>query len=134
MEEIPAQLNELSRRIIAAAMRVNTCIGPGFPENVYQRALSVALSQDRVRHTCEHPLRVTFEGSVVGEGRADLLVENQIIVELKAVEKLNALHAAQTLAYLRAADLRLGLLMNFHVVRMTDGIERILNPYASKRS
>ena len=102
-----------TERIIGAAFRVHNALGAGFLESIYVRALSIELTKIAVPHSLEVPISVTYDGQVVGEFRADLLVEDEVIVEVKAVSEMAAHHEAQLLNYLRATGLRIGLLINF---------------------
>ena len=103
----------ITREVIGAFFDVYNELGHGFAEGVYQRALPIALASRGVGVEREVPLRVLFRGEPVGDYRADLVVEQRVIVEVKAVEKLVAAHDAQLLNYLRATGLQLGLLLNF---------------------
>lgn len=104
---------DLAYKIIELAMEVHNKLGYGFLEKVYENAMVVLLRRDGVESKQQHPIRVLFEGEVVGDYFADLLVEDKIIVELKAVEKMADAHKAQTLNYLKATGLRLAILLNF---------------------
>jgi GxxExxY protein len=104
----------LSARIIEAAIAVHRALGPGFLESIYHRALRVALSRSSVPHENKKKVRIHFEGIQVGVHFLDLLVDGQIVVELKAVSALEAIHFAQVRSYLTATSLRVGLLLNFN--------------------
>jgi GxxExxY protein len=99
--------------IIGAAFRVHNALGAGFLESVYARALSIELTKLSISHRVEYPINIFYEGQVVGEFRADLLVNDEIVIEIKAVNELAGTHEAQLLNYLRATRLRVGLLINF---------------------
>ncbi|TAG78741.1 MAG: GxxExxY protein [Burkholderiales bacterium] len=99
--------------IIGAAFRVHNALGAGFLESVYARALSVELTKLSIPHRVEYPINVFYDGQSVGEFRADLLVNNEIVIEVKAVTEMVGAHEAQLLNYLRATGLRIGLLINF---------------------
>ncbi len=107
--------SELSHRIIGAAIEVHRHLGPGQLESVYERALAQELAFREIPHRTQVPITVHYKGCCVGEFFADLIVDDKIVVELKAVTALHAVHVAQTLSYLDAAGLRLGLLINFNV-------------------
>ena len=126
-EPAPATIEALAKEVIGAGIEVHQAIGPGFPESVYENALSLELSARNISHACQHPISVVYRGQTVGEGRADLLVADGLVVELKAVETINDAHRAQVVAYLKALNLKLGLLMNFHAAVLRDGIRRIIN-------
>jgi GxxExxY protein len=105
----------LSARIIEAAIAVHRALGPGFLESIYHNALRVALRQGGIVYENKKKVRIYFEGVQVGVHFLDLLVDGQIVVELKAVSDLEAVHFAQVRSYLSATGLRVGLLMNFNV-------------------
>lgn len=121
------QIEELAFKVIGAAIEVHRIIGPGLNESVYRRALSHELDLLHVPHACEFPVPVYYKGLLVGEGRMDLLVDQKLIVELKCVDRLNDVHRAQTISYLRATGFSLALLINFNVAVLKDGIKRIIN-------
>lgn len=129
--EPDSQLDQLARAIIGAAIEVHRGLGPGFLESVYEEALAVELHLRGIGFERQHVISVAYKGYNVGESRLDLLIENRIIVELKAVEMLLPIHTAQLLSYLRATDCRLGLLMNFNLPVLKPGIKRIV--LSSKR-
>jgi GxxExxY protein len=123
------QLNYLSSRIIAAAINVHKELGPGLLESVYQSCMAIELKQESIRAEAEVPLPVIYHGRCVKDDgfRLDLLVEDTIIVELKSVERVQPVHKKQLLTYLRLADKPLGLLLNFNVAVLKQGISRIIN-------
>lgn len=122
------ELNEISGRIIAAALKVHTAIGPGVLESVYQTCLLHELKKTGLAVQAQGALPVIYDGLYLDSGyRIDLLVEDTIIVELKCVEALLPIHKAQLLTYLRLANKPLGLLLNFNVVHLREGIKRVLN-------
>ena len=104
---------DLTYGIIGAAMEVHSVLGPGFVETVYETALAREFELRGISYQRQADLRVAYKGVVAGEFRADFLVGGRVIVELKAVKQLNAVHEAQLLNYLRATDQRVGLLLNF---------------------
>lgn len=112
-------------RVIGAAIRVHRALGPGLLEGLYHRAFAVELSQSGIRHDVERPVVLTYAGVEIGTQRLDIVVEDRLVVELKAVEALSRLHRAQLLSYLRATRIRIGLLMNFNSEVLT--VKRILN-------
>ena len=118
-------LNVITRKIIGCAFRVSNQLGPGFLEKVYENALVLELTNTGLKYVQQVPLKVRYEGIIVGDFVADLLVEDAILVELKAVETLSKVHFAQCLNYLRATDLKLCLLMNFGTQKVQ--IKRIIN-------
>jgi GxxExxY protein len=104
---------ELSEKIIAAAYAVHNQLGCGFIEKVYKNALAIELEEARVKCSCEVPLQVTYRAKVVGEYCADIIVEDKIVVEVKAVSRLDSIHEVQLVNYLKATRLNIGLLINF---------------------
>lgn len=121
-------LNEISGQIVDAAMRVHTHLGPGLLESAYQACLAYELQKRGLNFALQVPLPVEYEGIRVEAGyRIDLLVENTILVELKAVEAIHPIHRAQLLSYLRLSGKRVGLIINFNVQHLRDGIVRLIN-------
>ncbi|HTL59108.1 MAG TPA: GxxExxY protein [Candidatus Limnocylindrales bacterium] len=120
--------NQLSRIILDAAFRVHTRTGPGLLETVYEAILAYELRKQGLQIERQVPIRIRYEELVFDEGfRADLLVEQKLIVELKSVEKMAPVASKQLLTQLRLSDRRLGLLINFGGSHLKDGIERIAN-------
>jgi GxxExxY protein len=118
----------MSGRIIAAALKVHSAIGPGVLESVYQTCLLHELQRVGLAVQSQVALPVVYDGLHLDSGyRLDLLVENTVIVELKCVEALLPIHKAQLLTYLRLANKPLGILLNFNVVHLREGIKRVLN-------
>jgi GxxExxY protein len=123
-------LNAISGQIVDAAMRVHTVLGPGLLEGAYEVCLAHELRKRGLRVETQVPLPVSYDGVRVDLGyRLDLLVENEVVVELKAIETVLPVHKAQLLSYLRLGGKRLGLLINFHVGRLRDGITRLVNGF-----
>ena len=110
---LPIKFAELTERIIGVYYAVYNELGHGFLEGVYQRAMAIALAAEGLHIACEVPISVWFRGVNVGDFRADLVVEEKILVELKAAQALDRTHEAQVLNYLRATRLELALLFNF---------------------
>jgi GxxExxY protein len=104
----------LTSAILAAAIEVHKSLGAGYVESVYANALDVALRERKVTFIREHEVALTFHGVLVGHHRLDLVVDNKVVVELKAVEKLAPVHFAQLRSYLASTDLSVGLLLNFN--------------------
>ena len=120
--------NELSRQIVDAAYRIHTTLGPGLLESVYVLTLAWELEQRGLRVVRQSEVPVVYQGTRIEAGfRADLIVDDQVIVEVKSVETLAPVHKKQLLTYLRLANKRLGLLINFNVVLIKNGITRIVN-------
>ena len=115
---------QISAEIIGAALAVHKELGPGFLESIYHAAMRVSLTHRSIPFESQYPVDVYFEGDVVGRARIDLVVANQVILELKAVERLRDVHFVQLKSYLRATRLRVGLLFNFNASTLT--IKRIV--------
>ena len=121
-------LNDLSYKIIGSAMEVYKTLGPGLLESTYEKALVHELNLAGIPVQSQVGVEMSYKGVNIGEGlRLDLLVDNQIIVELKSVEELKPVHHKQLLTYLRLMDKRLGLLINFNVTDIMQGIKRVVN-------
>ena len=121
-------LNEISGMIVDAAMRVHTALGPGLLESAYEGCLAFELADLRLSVQRQFELPVMYRGQRIDVGyRIDLLVESVVVVEIKSVDRLAPIHEAQLLTYLKLADKRLGLLLNFNVLHMKDGIKRMVN-------
>jgi len=106
-------LNELTYLINGAIFEVNRILGPGFLEKVYENALLMELKARGLKVVAQHPINVRYKDQIVGEYFADLLVEDQVIIELKTVDKIERIHEAQLLNYLKATGIKVGLLVNF---------------------
>lgn len=120
--------NDIAREIVDAAFKVHTALGPGLLESVYEAVLTYELEKRGLRVVRQLPLPVVYETVKLDEGfRADLVVEDMVIVELKSVETLAPVHKKQLLTYLRLSGCKLGLLINFGAALIKDGIERIIN-------
>ena len=119
------QFDDLSKKIIGAAIKVHRELGPGFLENIYEEAFKVELSVQGFLYDAQKEIKIKYLGVEVGTHRLDLIVENKIIVELKTVKELADIHFAQLRSYLKATDLKVGLLLNF--AKPTLEIKRIVN-------
>lgn len=127
MEETRTEEDRLSHEIIGAAIEVHRQLGPGLLESAYETCLAHELSLRSIAFEKQKPLPVLYKGIKLDAGyRLDLLVENRVVVEVKSVEQLNNVHKAQLLSYLRLGCWKLGLLMNFNVERMRQGIRRVV--------
>jgi GxxExxY protein len=123
-------LNGITRGIIAAAIEVHRHLGPGLFESAYQECVCYELSKMGLSFTREVHLPLSYKGVQLDcSYRIDLLVEDAILVELKSVEQFLPIHSAQLLTYLKASNRRIGLLINFNVLVLKDGIKRIVNDY-----
>ena len=120
--------NGIAKEIVDAAFRIHTTLGPGLLESVYETVLAYELDRRGLRIVRQQPIPVVYDSIRIDTGfRADLIVEDKVIVEVKSVELLAPVHKKQLLTYLRLADKRLGLLINFQVALIKDGITRIVN-------
>jgi len=127
VDELRSEINRVTERIINCVYRVSNTLGSGFLEKVYENALVIELKQNGLQVTQQHPVNVFYNGSVVGDYVADLLVEDQVIVELKAVKILDEVHSAQCMNYLKASGLKVCLQVNFGKPRVD--IKRIVLDY-----
>jgi GxxExxY protein len=124
---LPEELNALSRNVLDAAYKVHTTFGPGLLENVYELFLVYELKQRGLTVHRQVPINLEMDGFKLEGGlRLDVLVENELILELKAVESLEPVHMAQVLTYLKLTGKRLGLLINFNVTHLKTGIRRVV--------
>ena len=122
------ELNDITGHIVDASMKVHTELGPGLLESAYEACLAYELTKRGLKAVSQLALPVKYDGIELDAGyRIDLLVEDRVIVELKAVEKTTPLHEAQLLSYLKLSNKKIGLLINFNVVRLKDGIKRMAN-------
>jgi GxxExxY protein len=122
--------NEITGAIIDAAMKVHTALGPGMLESVYERCLKHELTKRGFTVASQVWVPVIYDGvEIEGAYKIDLLVEDCVIVELKVVEHLLEIHKAQLLSYLKLTDKHVGLLINFNVAHLRDGIRRLVNNF-----
>ncbi len=123
-------LNELTEKIIGLAIKVHRTLGPGFLESVYQAALAYEMEKANIPFEKEKTLPVPYEDIFLEVGfRCDFLIDNRIIVECKAVGQLTAIDQAQVINYLKITNKHVGLLINFNVLRLKDGLKRLVNNY-----
>jgi GxxExxY protein len=122
------ELNEISAQVIDAAMKVHSALGPGLLENVYEICLKYELEKRDLHVQRQVALPAIYDGITIDMGyRLDLLVEDEVIVELKAVDRITPVHEAQLLSYLKLSSRKLGLLINFNVVHLRTGIKRMVS-------
>jgi GxxExxY protein len=119
-------LNDIKENIIGCAIEVHRNLGPGLLESIYDRAMCHEIGAKRVRFQNQVVVPILYKGTVLGEHRIDLIVENEIIVELKAVDRMDPVFKAQILSYMRMTNKKLGLLINFNVPYLKDGIQRVI--------
>jgi GxxExxY protein len=120
--------NQISREVITAAMKVHTALGPGLLEKAYEHCLAYELCAAGLGVQCQVPLPVVYKDVRLETGyRLDMVVNGLVVVEIKAIEAIAPVHKAQLLSYLRMSQKSLGLLINFNVVHLRDGIKRVVN-------
>jgi GxxExxY protein len=125
-----AYLNKLSKIVLDSSIEVHKNLGPGLLESTYEVCLCKELEARNVRYLRQVLLPVNYKGELLdAEYKIDVLVENELILELKSVEIVLPVHFAQLLTYLKLADKRLGLLINFNVPKLVDGVKRIVNNF-----
>ena len=120
------EVDDLARKVIGAAIEVHRTLRPGYIESVYEEALAYEIGLNHIPYERQVKVKVAYKGHSVGEGRLDLLVAKILPVELKAVEALAPIHQAQLLSYLKMTGLQLGLLINFNVPLLKQGIKRVI--------
>jgi GxxExxY protein len=122
------ELEELTKTIIGIAIKVHSQLGPGLLESAYKECLFYEIQKHEIFVEKEKPMPLIYEQVKLEIGyRLDLLVDNTLVIEVKAVEGLNDVHVAQTLTYLKLGNYKLGLLINFNVSLLKNGIRRIIN-------
>jgi len=121
------EFDELSGKVIGCEIEVHKNLGPGLLESAYERCLSYELTVAGLRHETQKELPIDYKGLKLDSGyRIDLIVENSVIVELKSAEKVLPIHEAQILTYMKLAGIKVGLLINFNVTKLKDGIKRFV--------
>lgn len=120
------QQDPLTYQIIGAGIEVHKVLGPGLLERIYEDALCIEFSERKLQYERQKPINLIYKGHVIGDLVADVIVEERVIVELKAVEKLIPIHTAQLMTYLKLTNLPIGLLINFNVPVLTDGVKRVI--------
>jgi len=122
------ELNDITDRIISSAIKVHKALGPGLLESAYEACLLHELRKNGLKAESQVGLPIHYDGIILDVGyRVDILVEDSIIVELKAVEKIIPIHEAQLVSYLKLSGRKLGLIINFNVLLLKDGIKRMVN-------
>jgi len=125
--ELRLEINQVTEKIINSVYRVSNTLGSGFLEKVYENALAIELKQNGLSVKQQHAVNVSYNGNLVGDYTADLLIKDKVIVELKAVKMLDEIHSAQCINYLKATGLKVCLLINFSKPRVD--IKRIVLDY-----
>ena len=120
------RINYTTERVIGCAIEVHRSLGPGLLERIYEEAMCLEMDKRRVKFVRQASYPVQYKGTLIGEHRIDLVVEDAIVVELKSVEKLDAVYTAQVLTYLKCTGLRVGLLINFNGRLLRTGIRRFI--------
>ncbi len=128
-EEPSSDADRAAYRAIGAAIEVHKELGPGHPESAYQNALCIELTARGIAFVPQYCFTLMYKGQKVGTGRVDFLVEDCLIVEIKAIDSLSPVHVSQAVSYMRATGKTLTLLINFNVKRLKDGIKRVANTF-----
>ena len=125
---LPERTEAIAREIVDAAYKIHTVLGPGLLESVYEKCFCYELSKRRISYVRQKLVPITYEDLIVDEGlRLDILVEDQILIELKAQEQSHPVWEAQLLSYMKLTGKRIGFLINFHTPLMKKGINRFIN-------
>ncbi len=125
-KQLDDKLNDLSYNIIGACMDVHKTLGAGLLESIYEQALCIELEDRELSFVRQPEIGILYKGHAIGNFRADVIVANQIIIELKAVERILPVHQAQLMTYLKITNIRLGLLINFNTSILKNGIKRVI--------
>ena len=127
----PSAFNDLTRAILAGAIDVHRTLGPGLLESIYLQCLQWELAARHLRFVAQRPIPIVYKGLALDASyRVDLVVEDLVVVEVKSVAVVLPVHQAQTLTYLHITECPVGLLINFNVPRLMDGVDRLINPRA----
>jgi GxxExxY protein len=126
MSEEKDLVEQAAHRVIGAAIEVHRVLGPGYLEQVYEEAMAVEMALQGIAFQRQYEFALNYKGRTITEGRLDFLVEGCLIVELKAVDALAAIHTVQVVSYLKATGHHLGLLLNFNVPTMSAGLKRVI--------
>lgn len=122
--------NQITEIVIGCAIKVHKSLGPGLLESAYEECLFYELSKTKLQVEKQKPLPLIYEEVKLECGyRTDIIVESKVVIEIKAVEALNDIHLAQVLTYLKLSKCKVGLLINFNVLKLTDGLRRVVNNY-----
>jgi len=123
---LPADVERVMHEVIGCALEVHRQLGPGFLETIYRKAMCLELTDRGVHFEEEKAIDVLYKGRSIHGQRLDLVAEGKVVLELKAVARLEAIHQSQVVSYLRATGLRAGLLVNFNTALLKDGLKRIV--------
>jgi len=121
-------INDLAHRVIGVAIEVHRELGPGLPEEAYEKALAFEFDSQGISYSRQHCLEVPYKGIVVAKVRLDFLIESKLVLEVKSCDCLGPIDRRQVVRYLHLTNLPLGLLINFNVMLLKDGIKRIFRP------
>ena len=129
MEEKKNKLlhEDLTYKLIGIFFKIHKTLGCGFPEKIYQKAITIELEKENIKYQTEKQIKVKYENKDAGFFRLDLIIDEKVIIEIKAIEAIAPVHFAQVLTYLKFSDCKLALLINFNTVYLKDGIYRIVN-------
>ena len=125
-QPIPPDVERVGKLILDSAFKVHTVLGPGLLESVYEKAMCFEIGSNGMKFQNQVTIPIIYKGTILGEHRIDMIVENEIITEFKAVDRLDPVFKAQLLSYLRLTNKKLGLLINFNVPYLRDGIQRVI--------
>lgn len=120
------KLDELARAVINAAIEVHRQLGPGYNESFYEKALTLEFLQRSIPFERQKTINVYYKNKILGASRLDFLIDNQLILELKVIDRFARIHMAQLLSYLKASKCHLGLLINFNVTNLLQGVKRVV--------
>ena len=121
------EFDDLSNRVIGCAIEVHRQLGPGLLESAYEQCLAHELNRNGISFQLQHPQPVQYKDTRLDCGyRLDILVENELIVELKSIDEIKGIHQAQLLTYMKLSGVKVGLLINFNVTKLKDGIKRFV--------
>ena len=125
------ELEIIAKKIVHNAIKIHKALGPGLLESAYQKCLAYELTNEGLKTECEVPVPIKYANIEIDAGfRADMIIENSIIIENKAVERILPIHEAQLLTYLKITNIKLGFLLNWDVALMKTGIKRMINDYS----
>jgi GxxExxY protein len=126
MREPSQRADKLAHQVIGAAIEVHRILGPGYLESVYEEALAIEFELRGIPFMRQKQLIVEYKSKIAGESRFDFLVGGELIVELKAIDRIHPIHPAIVISYLKMTRLELGLIINFNVIQLKDGIKRVV--------
>lgn len=119
-------LEDITREIISCCIEVHSVLGPGLLESIYEEALAHEFELRKIKYKRQKSINLKYKGKEIGQHRIDFLIEDEVILEIKAVEGISKIFEAQLLSYLKGMGKRIGLLINFNVLRLKEGIKRLI--------